>query len=121
MPLIAGGPCKGFIGTMLILAILLVIIIRAFMNAKRARDELGAYICYGMFALIACQTIINIGMVIGMLPVIGITLPFFSAGGSSTLCLYIGIGLVFSIYRYNRSRETVNFRLSRIASPFSEY
>jgi rod shape determining protein RodA len=56
-----------------------------------------------------------------ILPVIGITLPFFSAGGSSTLCLYIGLGLVFSIYRFNRSRAAVNFRLSRISTPFSEF
>jgi hypothetical protein len=56
-----------------------------------------------------------------ILPVIGITLPFFSAGGSSTLCLYIGLGLVFSIYRFSRSRAAVNFRLSRISTPFSEF
>ena len=76
--------------------------------------------CYGVAAMIAAQVVINVGMALMVLPVIGITLPFFSAGGSSTLCLYIGIGLVFSIYRFNRSREVVNFRLSRIASPFSE-
>ena len=107
------GEEKGFIGTMLLLAILLIIIIRAFMNAKRARDELGAYICYGMFALIACQTVINIGMVIGMLPVIGITLPFFSAGGSSAMCLYFGIGLIQSVHMHNKNVDSIKISYTR--------
>ena len=90
-------------------------------TGKEARDFSSQIACYGVAAMIASQVVINVGMCLMVLPVIGITLPFFSAGGSSTLCLYIGIGLVFSIYRYNRSRSAVNFRLSRIASPFSEY
>ena len=56
----------GFIGAMIVLAILLLIIIRIFINAQQARDDLGAFICYGMFGLIATQTIINIGMVLGL-------------------------------------------------------
>ena len=74
-----------------------------------------------MAAMIVAQVIINIGMCLMVLPVIGITLPFYSAGGSSTLCLYIGLGLVLSIARFNKSREMVNFRLSRISTPFSEF
>ena len=97
------GEDLGFAGTMLVLLILLVLIVKIFINATKARDELGSYLCYGMFALIASQTIINIAMVIGMLPVIGITLPFFSAGGSSAMCLYFGIGLVQSVHMHNKS------------------
>ena len=48
--------------------------------------------------MIATQTIFNIGMCISVLPVIGITLPFFSAGGSSSMCLYFGVGIVQSVY-----------------------
>ena len=73
-----------------------------------------------MAAIILGQVVINIGMVLKLLPVIGITLPFFSAGGSSNLCIYIGIGLVLSIYRYNQTRDAYNFTLTRVSTPFSE-
>lgn len=111
----------GFIGCIIALALLFAIVYEMIKIGKQARDFSSQIACYGMAAMIASQVVINVGMCLMLLPVIGITLPFFSAGGSSTLCIYIGIGLVFSIYRYNRSREAVNFRLSRIASPFSEY
>lgn len=51
--------------------------------------------------MIAVQIIINIGMCLGLLPVIGVTLPFYSAGGSSVLMLYICVGLVLSVYMHN--------------------
>lgn len=87
----------GFIGCILILVILLVIISRLLIDAKKAYENKGAYICYGVFGLIASQTIINIGMVLGIVPVIGITLPFFSSGGSSVMSVLIAIGLVQSV------------------------
>ncbi len=115
------GEETGFIGCLIALGLLLAIVLKMFQTGKEARDFSAQIACYGVATMIAAQVIINVGMCLMVLPVIGITLPFFSAGGSSTLCLYIGIGLVFSIYRYNRSRSAINFRLSRIASPFSEY
>lgn len=115
------GEETGFFGCIVALGLLFFICFKMIKTGKEARDFSAQLACYGIASMIAAQVVINIGMCLMILPVIGITLPFFSAGGSSTLCLYIGIGLVFSIYRYNRSRETVNFRLSRIASPFSEY
>ena len=116
----AVGEETGFFGCLIALALLFFICFEMIRIGKNTREFSTQLICYGMASIIAAQVIINIGMVLMLLPVIGITLPFFSAGGSSTLCLYIGVGLVFSIYRFNRSREVVNFRLSRIASPFSE-
>ena len=92
-----------------------------FSIGKKSRDFSSQIACYGIAAMIATQVIINIGVCLMLLPVIGITLPFFSAGGSSTLCLYVGVGLVFSIARFNRSRQAVNFRVSRISTPFSEF
>ena len=65
--------------------------------AKRSQDTLGTYLCVGMLALVGSQSIINLGMNLRLLPVIGITLPFFSAGGSSVATLYLGIGLVLSV------------------------
>ncbi len=115
------GEETGFFGCIVALGILFAIVYKMIKIGKQARDFSAQLACYGVAAMIAAQVVINVGMCLMVLPVIGITLPFFSAGGSSTLCLYIGIGLVFSIYRYNRSREAVNFRLTKIASPFSEY
>ena len=56
--------------------------------------------------MFAAQSVINIGMCLSILPVIGITLPFFSAGGTSTVSLFLGIGLVLSIYK-NRNRKAL--------------
>ena len=119
--LTAIGEETGFFGCLIALLLLFFICYKMIKTGKEARDFSAQLACYGIASMIAAQVAINAGMVLMFLPVIGITLPFFSAGGTSTVCLYVGIGLVFSIYRYNRSRETVNFRLSRIASPFSEY
>lgn len=114
------GEEAGFFGCLICLLLLFLIVFEMIKIGKNTNEFSTQIICYGMASIIASQVLINVGMVLMLLPVIGITLPFFSAGGSSTLCLYIGIGLVFSIYRFNRSRRVVNFRLSKIASPFSE-
>ncbi len=87
----------GFIGGMILLALLVLLMLELFRCAKNARDPLGTYICVGMLSLIGFQSIINLGMNLRLLPVIGITLPFFSAGGSSVITLYFGIGLVLSV------------------------
>ena len=68
--------------------------------------------------MIMPQAIINIGMCTRLLPVIGITLPFISAGGSSTVCLYLAIGLVMSIYRSSRSIGYEDYRYARIARDY---
>ena len=115
------GEETGFFGCIVALGLLFLIVYKIIRIAKNSRDFSTQLFCYGMAVMISTQVLINIGMCLMILPVIGITLPFFSAGGSSTLCLYIGIGLVFSIYRFNRSRAAVNFRLSRISTPFSEF
>lgn len=87
----------GFIGSLLLLLLLTLLLFELFRCASLARDPLGTYICVGMLALIGFQSIINLGMNLRLLPVIGITLPFFSAGGSSVATLYLGIGLVLSV------------------------
>lgn len=94
------GEELGFFGCMLLLLILLLLMIKILINAHQSRDDTGKFICVGVFAMIACQTIINIGMVLGMIPVIGITLPFFSSGGTSMLSIMISIGLVQSVFAH---------------------
>lgn len=115
------GEETGFLGCLIALALLFLIVCKMVQIGKKSRDFSSQLACYGMAVMITSQVVINLGMCLMVLPVIGITLPFFSAGGSSTICLYIGLGLIFSIYRFNRSREVVNFRLSKISTPFSEF
>ena len=91
------GEELGFIGCLLLLFILLLICIKIIIDARSSRDYLGKMICIGVFAMISVQTIINISMVLGLLPVVGITLPFFSSGGTSLLSVLVGIGLVQSV------------------------
>lgn len=95
------GEELGFIGCVALLSILLVIIIRLIINAKNSTDIQGRYLCSGVFAMITSQTIINIGMVLGFFPVVGITLPLFSSGGTSALSTLICLGLVQSVRNHN--------------------
>ena len=92
------GEELGFIGCLLLIFILLLICIKLVMNAMTARDYIGKMICVGVFSMIGVQTVINIGMVLGLLPVVGITLPFFSSGGTSLLSVLISVGLVQSVH-----------------------
>ena len=96
------GEELGFIGCMILMAILFGIIIRVIIDARNANENDGRFLCTGVFATIASQTIINLGMVLGFLPVIGITLPLFSAGGTSALSTLICIGLVQSVCNHNQ-------------------
>ena len=114
------GEELGFIGCTVVLILLAFIILRIVSTGYNSKDNIGSSISYGVAMLIGAQAIINIGVSLKLLPCIGITLPFLSAGGSSNLCIYIGIGIVMSIYRSNREIKPVNFRLSHIRTPFSE-
>ncbi len=108
----------GLIGCLVVLAVLAGIAGRLVRNASHTNNNAASYMCYGMAAMIAGQSIINIGMCLKLLPVIGITLPFLSAGGSSNLCIYLGIGLMLSIYRFNKDHEITNFRYSHISTGY---
>ena len=114
------GEELGFLGCLFALFILAMIILKIVSTGNQSRDNATSLMCYGLAAMLTGQIAVNVGMCLMLLPVVGITLPFYSAGGSSTLCLYVGIGLALSIYRHNREGAAVNFRLSRIRTPFSE-
>lgn len=92
------GEELGFIGCILVIALLLFLLLRTFRIAYKSSDNLGCYICFGFIGMVASQAIFNLGMCLSILPVMGVTLPFFSAGGSSAACLYLGLGLVQSVY-----------------------
>ena len=92
----------GFIGAFVYIALSITLIIRLVWLARVSRKDYGALICAGVAALLVAQTLENIGMCLAMLPVIGITLPFMSYGGSSLLSLYICLGLIMSISTHNK-------------------
>ena len=114
------GEELGLIGCVVALLLLTSIVIRIIRTGRH--DNIGntKIMCCGVAAMIAGQVIINIGMCLMVLPVVGITLPFFSAGGSSNLCVYFAIGLILSFYRYNQQRDPIHVSQSNIYNPFSE-
>ena len=115
------GEELGILGCIVAITLIGLVIFRIVRDAKTAIAGPAQYIGYGIASMIAVQTFINIAMCLRIGPVIGITLPFFSAGGSANLSLYIGLGLIFSIYRsvYSQTQET-NFRLIGVRSPFQD-
>ncbi len=87
----------GFVGSMLVLVLFAVLLMRATLIATSARDHFGQNIAVGVTTFIFLQTFVNVGMIIGLLPVTGMPLPFLSYGGSALLATFIGIGLLQSI------------------------
>ncbi len=75
----------------------LALILRGAVIAVKARDNLGALLAAGLTAMIFWQVVINVAMTCGALPVVGITLPFLSYGGSSLLVLLTSIGLIMNV------------------------
>ncbi len=98
------GEELGFAGAFLAVLLIAVIAFRALYVAKQTANTSGKLICVGFFGWIMAQTVINLGMCLSVLPVIGVTLPFFSAGGTSLSCLFLGVGLVLSVYMHRNSR-----------------
>ncbi len=92
----------GFIGTFLYIALMVILVLRIFWIAKNTRKTYASYICVGIAGMLIAQSTENIGMCLGMLPVVGITLPFFSYGSSSIISMYLFIGLVQSICAHNK-------------------
>lgn len=95
------GESLGFVGALAVVVVITVLCVKLLSNAHVAEDLQGRLICVGVFAMISFQAIVNIGVCISILPVIGITLPFLSYGGSSVLASYLGVGLVLSVYMRN--------------------
>ncbi len=101
------GQCFGFIGCICVMAVLTYICLKILADSRIAKDSVGKYICVGVYAMICVHCILNLGMVFGMTPVIGVPLPFLSQGGTSTLSMYIGIGLVMSTYSHSEKKYRV--------------
>ncbi|MBR5615138.1 MAG: rod shape-determining protein RodA [Clostridia bacterium] len=96
----------GFLGGIVVIALLSAIVIRCLIIGMNARNNLGMYICFGVAAMFSFHIIENIGMCIGIMPVTGIPLPFFSYGGSSMLTNMIAVALVLNVKYRSKS---INF------------
>jgi rod shape determining protein RodA len=94
----------GFVGVIVVLALYFVLIMQIVQNAQTASDKAGMYICMGVAALLLFHVLVNVGMVVGRMPVTGIPLPLMSAGGSSVLSNFLMLGLVNNV----RLRRFVN-------------
>lgn len=92
----------GFIGGTFVLALFILLLWRGMRTAITAPDTFGSLLAAGIVGMIAVQVIINIGVVIGMFPVTGITLPLISAGGSSLTLMLTSIGVLLNISRFSR-------------------
>jgi len=94
----------GFVGALLLLLLYFVVLMRLVHNAQTAPDRAGAFLVMGVVAVLTFHVLVNIGMVVGFMPVTGIPLPLLSYGGSSVLFTFLALGLVMNI----RMRRFVN-------------
>ena len=92
------GEELGFIGCMLVLLLEFLIIARCIYVGNRSQDYARRLVCYGAASALIFQVCVNVGMCIGVAPVIGLTLPFMSYGGSSLMTLYAMLGLVSGVH-----------------------
>lgn len=97
------GESGGFMGCLGVVLLLALVCLLLLLAAQGARDALGRYICVGVFAIFFFQTLWSIGMCLSLLPVVGLTLPLLSAGGSSVVLTWAGVGMALSVYRYSHA------------------
>ncbi len=98
----------GFVGTISVILLLMFLVLRCLRAARMATEMFGALICYGVATLFFFQMAVNMGVNLQIMPVTGLTLPFISYGGSSTLALAVSIGLVESVaVRQEKYEEVV--------------
>ncbi len=94
------GQRFGYVCCAAVIVLLTILLIWILSVAAQAKDPLRRSLCIGVFAMIFSQTVINLGMVLCLIPVVGITLPFVSAGGTSMCVCFAGIGMVMSVHRF---------------------
>ncbi|QAT49810.1 rod shape-determining protein RodA [Caproiciproducens sp. NJN-50] len=109
------GEQLGFIGCAAILLLILIYLLHTLRVSRKTTDLLGSSICMGFFGMIAAQAVFNLGMCLDLLPVMGVTLPFFSYGGSSAVCLYFGFGLVLNVFMHRVNTDKVVLKRRNIS------
>ncbi len=94
----------GFVGAITMLLLYFVVLMRLIQNAQTAPDRGGTFIIMGVVAILTFHILVNVGMVVGLMPVTGIPLPLMSYGGSSVLFTFLALGIVMNV----RMRRFVN-------------
>jgi rod shape determining protein RodA len=87
----------GFIGVCVVLGLYFLLLMQIVQNAQRAPDRAGMYICMGVATLLLFHILVNVGMVVGRMPVTGIPLPLMSSGGSNMFSVFMMLGLVNNV------------------------
>ena len=87
----------GFTGCLLLLALYLLIVLWGLYIARQANDRFGMFLALGVSAMLFWHIVVNLGMVIGLLPVVGVPLPLFSYGGTSMITTMTGVGLLLNV------------------------
>lgn len=105
------GQALGFVGCVVLLIVFTFICIRILCDRLKCKDSLGKNICVGTFAMIFIHCFMNIGMVLGVMPVIGIPLPFMSAGGTAMVSMFVAIGLVLSTQSHNQKPKRMFYEV----------
>ena len=95
----------GFVGGLLVIVTMAVMVARILWIGRQASHDSGFYICVGVAAVMIAQTVENVGMCLAVLPVVGLTLPFVSCGGSSLLATFILVGMVHSVSAHRPARR----------------
>jgi len=95
----------GFVGCIILISLLSLIIFKIFLNASKLHDPMASLMCVGIGSMFLVQTLINIGMCTGLAPVIGLTLPFLSYGGTSLVTNFCALGMVISLVAHNKPRR----------------
>jgi rod shape determining protein RodA len=92
------GEEMGFVGAATLLGLFALMSLRIWRTAQISHDRLGTLICIGVLSMLVFQIFQNVGMTMGIMPITGITLPFMSYGGSSTIASWLAIGLVLNVH-----------------------
>jgi rod shape determining protein RodA len=87
----------GFFGASILIFLYAILFFKLLKVAEKTSSRFGSLVCLGVFAMLFFQTIVNLGMNVGMMPITGITLPLFSSGGSSLVSILISLGIVQNI------------------------
>ena len=94
----------GFVGALGVLLLYFIVLMRLTQNAQTAPDRAGTFLVMGVVAVLSFHILVNVGMVVGFMPVTGIPLPLMSYGGSSVLFMFLALGMVMNV----RMRRFVN-------------
>ncbi len=97
----------GFFGGTLLIGAEVYLLCRLVQLSRQTRQDYGSFICIGAAAVVFAQTVENLGMCLAVLPVVGITLPFMSYGGSSVLGIYFMMGIVQSVAAHSKARTVI--------------